>query len=205
MTDDPASAVEAPPPPPPSADGPVAETDEQVLAFWFEETAPVWWFRKDDGFDAAVRARLGPAYDRAAAGLHDGWQAWPEGALALAILLDQVPRNVFRGEARAFATDDKALGVARRAVAAGFDLAITPEERRMFLYLPYEHSEDLADQRICVDLVRSRIRSAPHFLPYAVAHLEIIERFGRFPHRNAVLGRETTAEEAAFLADHPGF
>lgn len=193
------------PPLPPSADGPVAATADAILAFWFEDTAPVWWFRKDDGFDAAVAARLGPAFEQAAAGRLDGWQGWPEGCLALCLLLDQVPRNLYRGDALAFATDAKALGVARHAVANGFDLAIRPEEWRIFLYLPYEHSEDLADQRQCLDLVRERLSSAPDFLRYAQAHLDIVARFGRFPHRNAALGRETTADEAAFLEEHGGF
>jgi uncharacterized protein (DUF924 family) len=193
------------PPPPPSADGPVAATADAVLAFWFEETAPIWWFRKDDRFDAAVAARLAPAFGEAAAGRLDGWQGWPEGCLALCLLLDQVPRNLFRGDARAFATDAKALRIARHAVANGFDLAVRSEERRLFFYLPYEHSEDLVDQRQCLDLVRGRVRSVPQVLPFAQAHLDIIERFGRFPHRNAALGRETTAAEAAFLEEHGGF
>jgi uncharacterized protein (DUF924 family) len=116
----------------------------------------------------------------------------------LCILLDQVPRNIFRGTPRAFATDAQARAVARHAVERGFDLAIEDKDRRLFLYLPLEHSEDLADQERCVSLCRERIGDA-EYLRYVVRHRDIVARFGRFPHRNAILGRASTAEEEAFL------
>ena len=133
----------------------------------------------------------------ATAGALDSWMATPQGSLALVITLDQFPRNMFRGAPKSFASDDQALAVADAAVARCFDGQLVPRQS-MFVYLPYQHSERLDHQRRSVELV-TRLNGEPDWLRYAEQHLEIIARFGRFPHRNAVLGRETTPEEAAFL------
>jgi uncharacterized protein (DUF924 family) len=169
---------------------------DDVLRFW-REAGEAAWFRKDEDFDAAFRARFLEAHEAAAAGALDGWAETPEGALALILLLDQFPRNCFRGQARMFATDAKAVAVAEAAIAAGHDMAIG-QDLRVFFYLPFEHAEDLALQERCVALC-TPLRE--DYLRFAVLHRDIIARFGRFPHRNAVLGRESSAEELAFLAE----
>lgn len=168
-----------------------------VLEFWFSEQAKPFWFVRSDAFDASVRERLGPAYEAAAAGRLADWTEDATACLALVILLDQVPRNLFRGTPRAFGADAMALEVARRAVERGFDADLSADQRA-FLYLPFEHSEDPADQRRSVDLFRTRIGPGI-YLDYAVRHQEIIDRFGRFPHRNHILGRRSTDDEVAFL------
>jgi uncharacterized protein (DUF924 family) len=173
---------------------------EDVLSFWRAAGAEKW-FAKDDAFDAEIRSRFLPAYEAAAGGALSDWEATPEGALALAIVLDQFPRNMFRGDARAYAADAVARGVAERALARGFDQRI-PEGERMFLYLPFEHSEALADQERCCALFRAL--GNDDLLRWAELHADIIRRFGRFPHRNAVLGRKTTPDEQTFL-DSDGF
>ncbi len=174
-------------------------TPADILAFW-REAGPEKWFAKNDGFDAEIARRFGSTHRAAHEGRLDGWADTPEGALALIITLDQFPRNMFRGEARAFASDPKALGLARRAVESGAD-ARMPADLKSFAYLPFEHSEDLVDQDRSVALY------APiggETARYAEIHRDIIVRFGRFPHRNAILGRATTPEEQAFL-DEGGF
>jgi uncharacterized protein (DUF924 family) len=171
-----------------------------VLAFWRAAGAPAW-FRKNDAFDADIRTRFLATHEAAAAGALTAWEATPEGALALVIVLDQFPRNMFRGHARAFATDPIARTVAHRALAQGFDQRV-PAGERMFFYLPFEHSEDLADQERCIALFRAA--GDADNLKWAELHADIIRRFGRFPHRNAALGRTTTSEEQAFL-DADGF
>lgn len=178
-----------------------AETAAEVLAFWFAPETEPHWFTGDPAFDARVRSVLLPAHERAAGGILESWLGSAEGALALILLLDQVPRNAFRGSPRAFATDAEARAAARAALAHGFDLA-RPVRERPFFYLPFEHAEDLDDQRLSVALFRERVGEGP-YLDYAVRHLRVIERFGRFPHRNKVLGREDTEAERAWLADHP--
>lgn len=170
-----------------------------VLDFWFSDHARNRWFERDPSFDVEIRDRFLPAMQAAAEGRLDDWRRTPEGALALIVLLDQFPRNVHRGTAQAFATDAKARAVARHAVDAGFD-ADWDEDHRLFCYLPFEHSEDIEDQKTAVALFRERSRN-PRYVDYAERHHDIIERFGRFPHRNAILGRESTAEEAAFLLE----
>ena len=175
-------------------------TPAQVLDFWFGAD-PQKWFSRDDAFDAAVVERFLPTYEAAAAGRLAGWEAAPESALALVIVLDQFSRNMFRGTPRSFATDGQALAVAKRAVDRGFDRAVELPKRNFF-YMPFMHSENLADQERCVDL--SRQYSDENTLKFAKLHADIIRRFGRFPHRNAVLGRITTGEEQAFL-DTGGF
>lgn len=176
---------------------------DAVLRFWFEEHGSEDWFKKSDEFDAKIRDRFLSVYEAAAAGRLDGWRETAPGCLALILVLDQFPRNLFRNDPRAFATDAAARDVTRHVLGRGFDTAPdVAEERRIFFYMPLEHSEDLADQQHCLDLVRERIGNA-NYIGYAEGHLRVIERFGRFPHRNAVLGRENTVEEAAYLAE-PG-
>lgn len=175
---------------------------QEILHFWFEETPPALWFQKNGAFDDQIRERFLSAYKLAADGLCDGWRDDAEGALALCIVLDQFPRNMFRGQPEAFATDAKALGVAKFAVARGFDQTLSVARRR-FLYLPFEHSEDLADQNRAVSLFKSTQGEDPLGYDYAVRHHEVIRLYGRFPHRNAILGRKNTPEEDEYLAQ-PG-
>jgi uncharacterized protein (DUF924 family) len=163
------------------------------------------WFKKDAAFDDRIRQRFLPDYERAAAGDYTPWRSQPRSCLALILLLDQVPRNLFRGDARSYATDAEALAVAEAAIAQGHDQALIPVER-LFMYLPLEHSEDLARQQRCVQLFETLVKEAPELastLDYAYRHRDVIARFGRFPHRNHILGRTTTPEEAAFL-QQPG-
>ncbi|MDP9928875.1 DUF924 family protein [Variovorax paradoxus] len=170
-----------------------------IVNFW-RDAGPERWFAKNDAFDAEFRTRFLGAHEAAARGELDHWAKEPEGALALLVLLDQFPRNTFRGHARAFATDPKALAVAREAIEAGFDLQVD-EALRRFFYLPFMHSESLADQERSVELNAALDANTQRF---AVLHRDIIARFGRFPHRNALFGRTTTAEEQRFL-DEGGF
>ncbi len=185
-------------------------TPAEVLAFWFAAERGTSgygrqrarWFAKDDAFDAEVRERLAAAHEAAAAEALGEWAASVEGALALVILLDQVPRNIFRGTARAYASDALARAAASAAIARGRDRELVPVER-MFLYLPFEHSEALADQERALTLFQE-LEAFPEtrgITETAWRHAEIIRRFGRFPHRNAALGRATTRAEAEFLAE----
>ncbi|MBM3546236.1 MAG: DUF924 domain-containing protein [Alphaproteobacteria bacterium] len=161
------------------------------------------WFKKDPAFDEEIRRYFLSTTEAAARGELDRWQADREGALALVILLDQFPRNLYRGSPKAFAADPKAREVARIAIERGFDMQSTSCER-MFLYLPFEHSELLADQERSVELFKRLAEDDParaDIVPYALRHQEIIQRFGRFPHRNEALGRESTEAEIAFLKE----
>ena len=169
-----------------------------VLAFW-RDAGPDKWFTRDDAFDAEIREKFLGTYEAAASGKLSAWEDSAEDTLALVIVLDQFPRNIFRGDARTFAADPLARAAAHRALKRGYDQDL-PAEDRGFLFLPFMHSEDLADQLRCVELYRA----AGANLKYAEEHRDIIRRFGRFPHRNVMLGRETTAEEQAFL-DGGGF
>ena len=178
----------------------MTESAASVLAFW-REAGPDKWFTKNSGFDAEIIRRFRPTYEAAAAGDLTAWQDSPDGALALVIVLDQFPRNMFRGNARTYAADPLAREVARRVIARGFDQRFEPKERNFF-YLPFSHSELLADQERCVELARAS--GDADNLKWAEHHVDIIRRFGRFPHRNALLGRATTAEEQTFL-DGDGF
>jgi uncharacterized protein (DUF924 family) len=171
-------------------------TPQDVLAFW-RAAGPDKWFTKDTAFDDAIRTQFLAAYEAAAARAL-AWDDTAEGALALLIVLDQFPRNIFRGSARAFAADPLAREVATRAIARGFDHEVAVPER-CFFYLPFEHSETLADQERCIAL--NRASGDADAVKWAELHADIIRRFGRFPHRNAVLGRTTTPEEQAFLND----
>ena len=174
---------------------------EPILAFWFAPGMEARWFRKDPAFDTEVRAHLQAPHEAAVAGDHADWEAAPRGALALVLLLDQVPRNLYRDDPRAFASDAEALRIARAAIERGDDQSLRQVER-VFLYLPLEHSEALADQEDCVRLTGT-LDENPEWLDYAERHRDIIARFGRFPHRNAVLGRVSTPEEDEFLTQ-PG-
>ena len=179
---------------------PTTATTEDILAFW-RSAGPEKWFAKDDAFDADIRSRFLSIHEAAALGELAAWENTPEGVYALMILLDQFPRNLFRGSARAFATDALALEIAERAIARGFDMAKPVPERR-FLYMPFMHAEDLAHQERCVSLCDAS--DDPEGVKFAVLHRDIIHDFGRFPHRNPVLGRETTPQEQEFL-DEGGF
>ena len=172
---------------------------EAVINFW-RDAGPRRWFKKNAAFDAEFRARFLSHHEAAVQGKLDGWADDALGSLALAILLDQFPRNAFRGTARMYATDKLARQLAENAIAAGFDLQ-APADLRLFFYLPFAHSEDLADQDRSVELSG---RLGVDYLKHALEHREIIRYFGRFPHRNKILGRKTTAEEQQFL-DSGGF
>lgn len=165
-----------------------------ILRFWFEEH-PRDWFVKNSIFDGEIRSRfLGP-HDAAAAGQRVHWADGARSCLALVIVLDQFPRNMFRGEARAFATDAPARAAARVILQRGWDKQMSQAEQ-LFAYLPFEHSESIEDQTLSCELMKDL---DPDQLRYAIRHREIIERFGRFPHRNGLLGRESTAAEIEFL------
>jgi uncharacterized protein (DUF924 family) len=179
------------------ADGDII-TPADILAFW-REAGTDRWYKKDDAFDAEVRRRYLELWRNAVGGGLVSWEASDDGALALVIVLDQFPRNMFRGKPEAFSSDAKALAVADRAIIGGVDARIDPNLLE-FLYMPFMHSEAIADQLRCVQL----FQSSPDNLKYAREHADIIRRFGRFPHRNHVLGRATTPEERAYL-DAGGF
>jgi uncharacterized protein (DUF924 family) len=168
-----------------------------ILAFW-RDAGPDRWYKRDDAFDAEIRDRFLALWRKAVAGELSSWEASDDGALALVIVLDQFPRNMFRDDALTYSSDALARDVARRALARGADARIDPDLREFF-YMPFMHSEHLADQFHCVELFR-KIEGAEN-LKYAEEHADIIRRFGRFPHRNRVLGRVTTPEEQAFLDD----
>ena len=166
-----------------------------ILAFWWN-AGPANWFNGGEAFDEACRAHCLGAYGAAAAGELDGWMAAPHSALALILLLDQMPRNMFRASAQMFATDGKALALADRSLAVGHHRAY-PLPGRRFFYLPFMHAEDIAAQSRCVDLCRGDGDEDGYH--YALVHMDAIRRFGRFPHRNEVLGRTSSAEELAYL------
>ncbi|GLU35279.1 hypothetical protein Busp01_51210 [Trinickia caryophylli] len=184
----------------------------EVLDFWFGEPGSSrfgqpWkaWFSGDPAFDALLRERFGATLAEARSGAFDGWPRTPLGALALIVVLDQFSRNVHRGRREAFGGDARALGVAKALVAAGGDRALPSPHHRAFAYLPFEHDESRESQARAVELFEalSREPGAKGYLGYARQHAVIIERFGRFPHRNAILGRHSTDEERAFLLE-PG-
>lgn len=168
----------------------------EVVAFW-EGAGPVLWFAKDDGFDRRFRERFLRLHEAAARRDLDGWNATPAGALALMVLLDQFPRNAFRGTARMYATDAAARELAAAAIAAGHDRLVALDFQKFF-YLPFGHSEDLADQEYAVELCS---RLGGRDLAQAAHHRDIVRRFGRFPHRNVILGRPLTQEEKEYLAN----
>lgn len=173
----------------------------ELVSFW-KSAGVAKWFRRDDAFDATLRERWVDAHHAAARRELDAWRGDADGALALVLLLDQLPRNVFRDSAHAFATDGLARAVASAAIDAGHDRAVDPE-LRLFFYLPFEHSEALADQDRSLALFTAM--DDAYYLKYAIAHRDVIVRFGRFPHRNAAFGRANTAEEQAWLDAGGGF
>ena len=187
------------------------ETVQEVLAFWFGDPgspergkARAQWFRKDDAFDDEIRRRFGEAVEIALAGGLGEWCTNAEGSLARILLLDQFTRNIFRGTARAFAGDQRALATAEEAVARGFDRELTPRER-WFMYMPFEHAENVKAQHRSLQLFGALAQELGDDDPlvWARKHAEVIFRFGRYPHRNAILGRPSTPEEEAYLRE-PG-
>ena len=175
-------------------------TPGDILAFW-REAGSERWYTKDAAFDEEVQRQFLGLWQKAAAGELSSWETSDDGALALVIILDQFPRNMFRDDAKAFSTDPQALEVASRAIARGVDTRIEPGLLE-FLYMPLMHSEQMGDQQRCVELFRKAGNTDN--IGYAQDHAEIVRRFGRFPHRNRILGRATTPEEQAFL-DSGGF
>ena len=178
---------------------PMESLQKNILNFWFKETEPKQWFETNAIFDQLIRDRFGKAYEDAAKGVYNDWQATAEGVLALCILLDQFPRNMFRGKPEAFASDDKALMIAKAAIEKGLDNPMSAQQKR-FIYLPFEHSENMQDQKHSVELFETTKDVDPMGYEYAVKHLEVIEEFGRFPHRNKILKRSNTAAEEVYLA-----
>ena len=172
---------------------------EEIVAFWLHDVGERGWYAVDDAVDAEIRARFLASWEAARRGEREFWLNGPRGALAYMILTDQFPRNMFRGDARAFATDERARAGARTAIAHDWDMGIR-EPERVFFYMPFEHSEEIADQDLSIRYTAERMpeRGAGYAL-HARAHAEIIRRFGRFPFRNAALGRATTAAEQVFL------
>jgi len=184
----------------------IREIDE-ILGFWFgSEGEPGYgelrkeWFAAEPQFDREIRERFLEPYAQARAGRLDHWREHPRGALALVIVLDQFSRNMFRGSAAMYETDDKALAVAEDALEKGYNHELPPFQR-WFLYMPFVHSENIDDQRQAKELFRELEEHQPGDAQYQDWHLKTIERFGRFPHRNEILGRQSTAEEAEFLKE----
>lgn len=173
----------------------------QVVRYWFDQLQTEAWFRKDERVDAAIRERFGALYEQLAP-IRPQQLTTPLECIAAVIALDQFPRNMFRGSPRAFATDALALSIAQHAIAAGWDEQLT-QQQRLFLYMPFQHAEDRAVQARSIELF-TRLGLGEN-LDYAFKHKEIIDRFGRFPHRNEVLGRESTSAEQEFVATHRGF
>ena len=184
---------------------------DEVLTFWFgtpgtgDDSYSVrrkLWFRKSPDVDQTIQDTFLPTYEKASSGsVLEDWQTTAQGALALIVVLDQFPRHLFRNDPRAFATDSKARAIAKKAISDGFDHQVPPLQKQ-FVYMPLEHSEDLDDQILSVALFRQLAESYPELADtydYALRHKAVIESFGRFPHRNAILGRITTPDEAEFL------
>lgn len=170
---------------------------DDILRFWLDECTPEQWFTADEALDKAIRLRFEETWQRATKGKFSFWLTYPNGALAYIILTDQFPRNMFRDDRRAFATDRAALVAAKSAIAKGWDLR-TEVSARHFFYMPLEHSENLCDQDRAVRLIHDRLDNTG-FLLHARAHREVIRQFGRFPHRNAALGRRSTSAELAHI------
>lgn len=189
---------------------------EAILNFWFGHPASAdygqyrkAWFVKNPDFDKEIRQRFLTDYQLAASGKLNHWQETPRSSVAMLLLLDQFPRNLFRGQPQSFATDLQAKALSTHLVSTGQDKQLIPAQR-FFIYVPFEHSEDLADQNRCVELMQNLVETVPDIneglkggLDYAIRHREVIQRFGRFPHRNEILGRPSTAEELEFL-QQPG-
>ncbi|MEO1676758.1 MAG: DUF924 family protein [Pseudomonadota bacterium] len=180
-------------------------TPKDVVTFWVDEVGPDKWYKADDAVDAEIRKRFGDVWQTAAAGGLRDWKCGPSRTLAYLLVTDQFPRNMFRDEARSFQTDRQARSAAMRALAQGWDVRVA-EPQRQFFYLPMVHSEVLEDQERGLRLVLTRLSQRDgsvgrENLLHARAHREVIRRFGRFPHRNACLGRPTSGAEATFLSN----
>ncbi|MBU2486436.1 MAG: DUF924 domain-containing protein [Alphaproteobacteria bacterium] len=178
----------------------MTETPETVLDFWFNDLTPKDWFVKNEELDRRIAERFSGLHLALSRDISDEWRATPEARLALIVVFDQFPRNIYRGSPLAFATDGLALKEAKAALAVGADKSVD-ESRRAFFYMPFEHSEDIGEQERCVALFEAL--GNENYLDYANQHLDIIKRYGRFPHRNPILGRVSTPEEKAYLAE-PG-
>jgi len=174
------------------------DTKYEVISFWFEESTPQQWFQKNDSFDAEITERFMLTYDMARKDLCAEWTRDVDGLLALCLVLDQFPRNMFRGQPKAFETDDKVLLMVKEGLYKGYDALLNPMKRR-FMYMPFMHSESLKEQKRSISLFESMKNDDPLSYDYALKHYEVIEKFGRFPHRNKVLGRESTEEELQYL------
>jgi len=175
---------------------------DDILSFWFDEVGPENWFKSTKELDGTIRRRFGALHGRLAASPPEEMAEDARAALAAIILFDQFPRNIYRGTAQAFSTDDLALQISRDALDKKFDEKLPPEHRQ-FLYMPFQHSEVSADQEQAVMLFKAL--GNEEGLRYAIEHRDIIQQFGRFPHRNRALGRASTPEELAFLEKHQGF
>jgi uncharacterized protein (DUF924 family) len=180
------------------------DTKHEIVHFWFEETEPQLWFQNNPQFDAIIKDRFSVTYEMAKEGLSNHWAADEDGALALCIVLDQFPRRIFRDRAAAYETDEKALLIAKQAVNRGFD-KLMRHEKRFFLYMPYEHSERMSDQKRNLELFKAMEKENPLAYAHAQRKYKTMEKFGRFPERNAALGRATTPEEQAYLDTYGGF
>lgn len=178
----------------------MTETPETVLDFWFNDLVPKDWFVKNEDLDKRIADRFAALHLALSREVGEAWRATPDARLALVIVFDQFPRNIYRGSPLAFATDGLALKEAKAALAVGADKSID-ENRRAFFYMPFEHAEDMDEQERCVALFEAL--GNENYLDYAHQHLDVIKRFGRFPHRNPILGRTSTPEEKAYLAE-PG-
>lgn len=174
------------------------DAKQEVLHFWFNETEPQLWFQDNPQFDAIIRERFRVTYDMAREGLSNHWAGDAEGALALCLVLSEFPRHMFRGTAEAFDTDEKALLIAKQAISRGFD-QVFPHEKRFFLYIPFERSEILTDQKRNLELFKSMEEDNPVAYKVAMRRYETIKEFGRFPERNETLGRASAPEEKAYL------
>ena len=173
----------------------------EILDFWFKDAhRPLWWQRNDD-FDAAIRARFAGTAEAAALGKLDGWISTPEGALALIIALDQFSRNLHRGSPRTWAQDPKARATTREALKRGHDAAFDDPDMKLFMYMPLMHSEDREDQALCLRLLTERIPDQESAIKASHEHKAVVDRYGRFPHRNKILGRPNTPEEEEYLSD----
>ena len=170
----------------------------QIIDFWLNDVGPARWYKMDPKLDAEIARRFKPSWQDARDGKLKAWEANVESALALLLLLDQFPRNMFRGKREAFSTDAMARAVAERTLNRGYDL-LAPAALRAFFYLPFMHSERMADQHRSVELIAGRLGTAAMNYPFALSHRDEIARFGRFPHRNKALGRRSTAAERDFL------
>lgn len=175
------------------------DLQKEILDFWFVETQPKQWFQVSEQFDQMIKERFEDDYHKALDGAYDDWQHNADGALALCVMLDQFPRNMYRGTPAAFEADKKALVISKYAVSKGLDQVHSAQKRR-FLYLPFEHSENINDQHRSVELFEKTREDDPLGYDYALRHFKIIEKFGRFPHRNIILGRDNTPEEQEHLA-----